>query len=69
MAKFIELIDKNNRNTLVNVDHITSVLIYFDPEEEVRLYLTGDNESFINVKESYEEIKQMLTAVADVNAH
>lgn len=68
MAKFIELIDKNNRNTLVNVDHITSVIIYMVPEEEVRIYLTGDNESFITVKETYAEIKQLLGTVTEVKA-
>ncbi|WP_462265608.1 hypothetical protein [Mucilaginibacter sp.] len=68
MAKFIELIDVNNRNTLINVEHITSVVIYTDPQEIVRVYLNGDNESFITIKESYNELKEMLKAVTEVNA-
>ncbi len=38
------------------------------PEEEVRIYLTGDNESFITVKETYAEIKQLLGTVTEVKA-
>ncbi|OKS87047.1 hypothetical protein [Mucilaginibacter polytrichastri] len=60
MANFIELLDKNDRNTLINVDNITSVVIYKDPEEEVRIYLIGDKDSYITVKETYEELRQML---------
>jgi nucleoside-diphosphate-sugar epimerase len=69
MAKFIELIDKNNRNTLVNVDNIASVVIYKDPEEEVRIYFLGNDESYITIKETYAEIKEMLKAVTDVSAN
>jgi len=60
MANFIELLDKNDRNTLINVDNITSVVIYRDPQEEVRIYLIGDKESYITIKESYEELKEKL---------
>ncbi|NCD69994.1 hypothetical protein [Mucilaginibacter agri] len=67
MANFIELLDKNDRNTLVNVDNITSIVIYKDPEEEVRIYLIGDQESYITVKESYEELKQKLQDWTKIN--
>lgn len=67
MANFIELLDKNDRNTLINVDNITSVVIYKDPKEEVRIYLIGDKESFITVKESYEELKGKLQDWIKIN--
>jgi hypothetical protein len=67
MANFIELLDKNDRNTLVNVDNITSVVIYKEPQEEVRIYLIGDKESFITVKESYEELKGKLQDWIKIN--
>ncbi len=67
MANFIELLDKNDRNTLINVDNITSVVIYKDPQEEVRIYLIGDKESFITVKESYEELKGKLQDWIKIN--
>ena len=66
MAKFIELTDKNNRNTLINLDHIISIVIYQDPHEEVRIYQTGDSESFITVKESYLEIREKLKGVTEI---
>lgn len=66
MAKFIELLDKNNRNTLVNVDNITSVVIYHDPEEEVRIYMIGDNASYLTVRESFEELKLKLQSVSEL---
>jgi hypothetical protein len=67
MANFIELLDKNDRNTLINVDNITSVVIYREPHEEVRIYLIGDKESFITVKESYEELKGKLQDWIKIN--
>lgn len=66
MARFIELTDKNNRNTLINLDHIISIVIYKAPEEEVRIYQTGDSDSYITVKESYLEIKEKLKGVAEI---
>ncbi|GAB2690314.1 hypothetical protein GCM10027037_11600 [Mucilaginibacter koreensis] len=69
MAKFIELIDKNNRNTLVNVDNITSVVIYKDPAEEVRIYFLGNDDSYLTIKETYAEIKEMLKVVTDVSTN
>ncbi|QJD98021.1 hypothetical protein HH214_20140 [Mucilaginibacter robiniae] len=66
MAKFIELLDKNNRNTLINLDHIISLVIYMTPEEEVRVYLTGDNESYITVTESYEQLRNRLSQVSEI---
>lgn len=67
MANFIELLDKNDRNTLINVDNITSIVIYKDPEEEVRIYVTGDKESYVTVKESYEELKEKLQDWIKIN--
>jgi hypothetical protein len=67
MANFIELLDKNDRNTLINVDNITSVVIYKEPQEEVRIYLIGDKESYITVKESYEELKGKLQDWIKIN--
>ncbi|WCT14655.1 hypothetical protein [Mucilaginibacter jinjuensis] len=67
MANFIELLDKNDRNTLINVDNITSIVIYKDPQEEVRIYLIGDKESYITVKESYEELKGKLQDWIKIN--
>ena len=67
MANFIELLDKNDRNTLINVDNITSVVIYKDPQEEVRIYMIGDKESYITVKESYEELKGKLQDWIKIN--
>lgn len=66
MAKFIELLDKNNRNTLINLDHIISLVIYMDPNEEVRVYLTGDNESYITVKESYQQLRDRLSQISEI---
>jgi hypothetical protein len=67
MANFIELLDINDRNTLINVDNITSVVIYKDPQEEVRIYLIGDKESYITLKESYEELKGKLQDWIKIN--
>lgn len=67
MAKFIELVDVNNRNTLINIEHITSVVIYMEPQETVRIYLNGDNESYITIKETYAELKEILKGVTEVN--
>ena len=66
MAKFIELLDKNNRNTLINIDNILSVVIYHEPEEHVRIYQTGGADSFLTVKESFDEVKQKLQSASEV---
>lgn len=62
-AKFIELTDKNGRPALINVNHITSIVVYTEPEERVHVYVTGDNQSFVTVKENYDQVKQMVMAV------
>ncbi|WP_342645137.1 hypothetical protein [Mucilaginibacter sp. CSA2-8R] len=61
-AKFIELTDKNDRPVLINVNHVTSIVVYTEPEERVHVYVTGDNQSFVTVKESYDQVKQMVMA-------
>jgi hypothetical protein len=68
-AHFIELLDKNNRNTLINLDHITSMVIYHNEkeEEEVRVYLTGDKDSFITVKETYSQLRERLSGIVEVS--
>jgi hypothetical protein len=62
IAKFIELTDKNGRPALINVNNITSIVVYTEPEERVHVYVMGDNQSFVTVKENYEEVKQMVMA-------
>ncbi|WDF53409.1 hypothetical protein [Mucilaginibacter sp. KACC 22063] len=73
MARFIELLDKNNRNTLINVDNILSTVIYEvqkedtkETEEEVRVYMIGDSESYLTVKETFAEFKEKLLSVAEI---
>jgi hypothetical protein len=61
-AKFIELTDKNGRPALINVNNITSIVVYTEPEERVHVYVMGDNQSFVTVKENYEEVKNMVMA-------
>jgi len=60
---FIELTDKNNRPALINVNNITSVVVYTDPEL-VHVYVIGDNQSFVTVKESYDEVKAKIASVS-----
>lgn len=62
-VKFIELTDKNGRSALINVNNITSVVVYTEPEERVHVYVIGDNQSFVTVQESYDEVKQMVMSV------
>jgi len=59
---FIELTDKNDRPALINVNNITSVVVYTDPEL-VHVYVIGDNQSFVTVKESYDEVKAKIASV------
>jgi hypothetical protein len=56
---FVELTDKNGRPVIINVNNITSVVVYTDPEL-VHVHVIGDNQSFVTVKESYEEVKRIL---------
>jgi hypothetical protein len=60
---FIELTDKNDRPALININNITSVVVYTDPEL-VHVYVIGDNQSFVTVKESYEEVKAKITSLS-----
>lgn len=60
---FIELTDKNGRPALINVNNITSVVVYTEPEM-VHVYVIGDNQSFVTVKESYDEVKKKIAAVS-----
>ncbi|WP_345947801.1 hypothetical protein ABDD95_13185 [Mucilaginibacter sp. PAMB04274] len=62
-ARFIEVTDKNNRPAIINVNNITSVVVYTNPDEEVHIYVIGDRESYVTVKESYAEIKQKILTV------
>ncbi|WP_345955705.1 hypothetical protein [Mucilaginibacter sp. PAMB04168] len=62
-ARFIEVTDKNNRPAIINVNNITSVVVYTNPDEEVHIYVIGDRESYVTVKESYTEIKQKILTV------
>lgn len=65
-TKFIELTDKNNRPALINVHNITSVVVYTDPEL-VHVYVIGDNQSFVTVKESYDEVKAKIASATSGN--
>ncbi|CAM3655908.1 hypothetical protein MUGA111182_01660 [Mucilaginibacter galii] len=60
---FIELTDKNGRPALINVNNITSVVVYTDPEM-VHVYVIGDNQSFVTVKETYDEVKAKIASVS-----
>jgi hypothetical protein len=60
---FIELTDKNDRPALINVNNITSVVVYTDPEL-VHVYVIGDNQSFVTVKESYDVVKAKIASVS-----
>jgi len=60
---FIELTDKNGRPALINVNNITSVVVYTEPEM-VHVYVIGDNQSFVTVKESYDEVKKKIATVS-----
>jgi uncharacterized protein YlzI (FlbEa/FlbD family) len=57
---FIELTDKNGRPALINIRNITSVVVFTDPEL-VHVYVIGDNQSFVTVKESYDEVKRKIS--------
>jgi len=61
---FIELTDKNGRPALINVNNITSVVVYTTPNEEVHIYVIGDRDSFVTVQESYEEVKQKIATIS-----
>ncbi|MBS7564983.1 hypothetical protein KHS38_11265 [Mucilaginibacter sp. Bleaf8] len=63
MNTFIEVTDRNGRPALINPRNITSVVIYTEPEEEVHIYVIGDRDSFVRVKETYEEVKRKIAAV------
>lgn len=60
---FIELTDKNDRPVLINVSNITSVVVYNTPNEEVHIYVIGDKESYVTVKETYKEVKNKISTV------
>ncbi|MVN92338.1 hypothetical protein [Mucilaginibacter aquatilis] len=60
---FIELTDKNDRPALINVNNITSVVVYTTPNEEVHVYVIGDKESYVTVKENYDEVKRKIAMV------
>ena len=66
MAKFIQLLDKNNRDTLINVENISSVVIYKDPEEEVRIYQIGDDESYLTVHSTFDTLKEKLQLAVEI---
>ncbi|WP_158826372.1 hypothetical protein [Mucilaginibacter lacusdianchii] len=61
-TSFLEFTDKNGRPALVNPRNISSVVIYTEPDEQVHIYLIGDNEAFIRVKESYDEVKRKIAS-------
>lgn len=61
--QFIELTDKNGRPALINISNITSVVVYTNPAEEVHIYVIGDKESYVTVKETYEEVKRKIALV------
>ncbi len=61
--QFIELTDKNDRPALINVRNITSVVVYTTPNEEVHIYVIGDKESYVTVKETYQKVREKLAMV------
>lgn len=63
-TQFIELTDKNGRPALINLSNITSVVVYNNPEEEVHVYVIGDKESYVTVKESYTEVKSKIAQLS-----
>jgi uncharacterized protein YlzI (FlbEa/FlbD family) len=63
-TKFLEFTDKNGRPAMVNVSNITSIVVYNNPDEEVHIYVIGDKESYVTVKESYEEVKRKIAMVS-----
>ena len=66
-AKFLELTDKNDRPALINVNNITSVVVYTTPNEEVHIYVIGDKESYVTVKETYDEVRAKIAMVTGEN--
>ncbi|MFD1257800.1 hypothetical protein ACFQ3S_13410 [Mucilaginibacter terrae] len=62
-TQFLEFTDKNDRPALINVRNITSVVVYTTPNEEVHIYVIGDKESFVTVKETYEEVRSKIAMV------
>jgi len=60
---FLEFTDKNDRPAMINVQNITSVVVYNTPQEEVHIYVIGDKESYVTVKESYDEVKAKIASV------
>ena len=63
-TQFLEFTDKNDRPALINVRNITSVVVYTTPNEEVHIYVIGDKESFVTVKETYEEVRRKIAMVS-----
>jgi len=63
-TQFLEFTDKNDRPALINVRNITSVVVYTTPNEEVHIYVIGDKESFVTVKETYEEVRRKIALVS-----
>jgi len=61
-TQFLEFTDKNGRPALINVKNITSVVEYTDPEM-VHIYVIGDNQSFVTVKETYQEVRSKIASV------
>jgi hypothetical protein len=62
-TQFVEFTDKNDRPALINVRNITSVVVYTTPNEEVHIYVIGDKESYVTVKETYDEVRQKIAMV------
>jgi hypothetical protein len=62
-ATFIELTDKNDRPVLININNITSIVVYTEPEERLHIYVIGDSQSFVTVKQTYEEVKLKICGI------
>ncbi len=62
-AKFIELTDKNGRPALINVNNITSIVVYTDPDPMVHIYVIGDSGSYVTVKQTYDEVKSKIASL------
>lgn len=63
MNNFIELHRYDGEPVLINTRNITTVERDISSTKYVLVYLSSSENDYVSVTESYEEVKQLLTAV------
>ena len=62
---FIEVTDRNDRKAMINIDLVTSIEI--DIHNNNSVFLTFPSESYFYIKESYDELKEIIKECTNGN--